>query len=152
VVREQREQQLLAEGVGRGPAADAFEPIARRGVERRLEQAVHDQPGFQQTLELGVGPSELIQGGGEHSVRLVTAQLEELTAEQKRGLGSGDPLVDQGVRVLQVGDRRVAVHMHLRRAEFEQQVGALAARRRFGKRSAQIGDGGNGPGRGGPTD
>jgi hypothetical protein len=87
VVREQGEQELLADGLCRGPAADALEPLERGAVEGRREQVVRDQAGLEQALELRVGAAELVQRLDEDGVCLVTAQEEELAAEQKRGLG-----------------------------------------------------------------
>ena len=69
VIREQRQQQPLADRLVAETASDALQPLERGFVAPRHEQVVRDQPGLEQPLELGVGAAQLVQRLAVHAVR-----------------------------------------------------------------------------------
>ena len=140
VIGKQRKQGLFAERRVRGPAADARQPFECLAVQRRHEDGAGDERRLEQALELGIGAGELHQRLGVDGVRLLAAEEEELAAEQQRGLGSSDRVVDQCVCLPEMLDGGVAADDRLGGAELEQQVGALGRGRRLGERAAEVGD------------
>jgi hypothetical protein len=141
VVREQREQRLLAERVGDGPLADPVEQRQRAVVQTRREHVVGDQHCLEQTLELCISAVEVDQGLGEDRVRLLAAEEVELAAEQERDLALLDRVVDQLARFLQMLDCCLTADPHLGRAELDQHVRAVGGVGRLGERATQIRDG-----------
>ena len=141
VVGEQGEQQLLASGPGSGLDADAFEPLGRIAVEPRGEQAVRDQAGREEALELRIGPGKLVERLLEHGVRLLSAEDEQLAAEQSRGLDAPHRARGQCMRLAQVLYCGLSAHVRLGRAELEEHFGALRVRRRLLERASKVGDG-----------
>src|SRR5512132_3583618 len=141
VVGEQGEQQLLACGPGSGLDADAFEPLGRMAVEPRGAQAVRDQAGREEALELRIGPGKLVERLLEHGVRLLSAEDEQLAAEQSRGLGAPHRARGQRMRLAQVLYCGLSAHVRLGRAELEEHFGALRVRRRLLEGASKVGDG-----------
>ena len=141
MVGEQGEQQLLACGPGSGLDADAFEPLGRIAVEPRGEQAVRDQAGREEALELRIGPGKLVERLLEHGVRLLSAEDEQLAAEQSRGLGAPHRARGQRMRLAQVLYCGLSAHVRLGRAELEEHFGALRVRRRLLEGASKVGDG-----------
>src|SRR5215470_7457783 len=124
VIREEREQDLLANGPVPRPPADALEPGEGAAVELPDVHGVGDEPRLEEKPDLRVGAGEFAQRFGEDGVRLFAAEEEEeLVAEHEGGLGLADGLDGQRVRLPQVLDRSVAAHECLGRAKFAQQVG-----------------------------
>ena len=134
-VGEEREQQLVADGLVGVAAAHAFEPLARRLVPRRREEVVRDQSDLEQVGELGVGAGEFLQRRDEHGI-VLAAEEEELTPEHQRRLRPADRVVIELVRRLQVLDCGLAIEGRLGRAELEQQVGAIVRCRWLRQRAA----------------
>jgi hypothetical protein len=109
VIGEQREEQLLADGLVPRPAPDALEPLERGAVERGREQVVGDQSRLEHVLEFEVGAGELVQCLGVDGIRFLAAEEEEeLATEEERVLGSLDRVDDQRVGLLQMLDGGVA--------------------------------------------
>ncbi len=141
MVGEHGEQQLLACGPGSRLDADAFEPLGRIAVEPRGEQAVRDQAGREEALELRIGPGKLVERLLEHGVRLLSAEDEQLAAEQSRGLGAPHRARGQRMRLAQVLYCGHSAHVRLGRAELEEHLGALRVWRRLLEGASKVGDG-----------
>ena len=102
VVGEQGEQQLLALVPARGStrtrssrwAASRWSPGANRPFVIR--------PAARNRSGLGIGPGKLVERLLEHGVRLLSAEDEQLAAEQSRGLGAPHRARGQRMRLAQV--------------------------------------------------